>query len=67
MNAKEVSIAVYNSKVDALANAQSMHDNGFEVSPVFEVSDAISWNNFTSQPQTLDDANTPAWVVIGRR
>lgn len=67
MSAKEVSIAVYDNKVDALANAQNMSDNGFEVSPVLEVSDAINWNNFTARPAVTDDANTPAWMVIGRR
>jgi hypothetical protein len=67
MKANDVSIAVYSSELEALKNARIMESNGFEVSPVLEVSYAISWNNFTVQPQKLDDANVPAWLVIGRR
>lgn len=67
MNAKEVSIAVYSNQVDALANATNMRNNGFEVSPVLQVTDSISWDNFTAQPSKFENANTPAWVVIGRR
>ena len=67
MSSKEVSIAVYGNKVDAFANAENMKNNGFDVSPVLQVTDAINWNNFTAQPAVVDDANVPAWVVIGRR
>lgn len=67
MGANEVSIAVYRSEMAALTNAKIMERNGFEVLPVLEVSASISWNNFTVQPQILDDANVPAWVVIARR
>ena len=67
MNANDVSIAVYRTQVDAVANAQTMRNNGFEVSPVLEVSNILSWNDFTVTPAKQEDASTPAWVVIGRR
>jgi hypothetical protein len=67
MNATDVLIAIYKNKVDAVANAQVMQGNGYDVSPILEVSDSVSWSNFTTQPNVFDDANMPAWVVIGRR
>lgn len=67
MSTQEVSIAVYPNKVAALANAQSMRNNGFEVAEVMQVTDALSWDDFTVTPARSEGANTPGWLVIGRR